>query len=97
VDTLKIDRSFISTMADSPESGALVRTLVQLGKSLGLETLAEGIEESEQRTQLEHEQCDSGQGYLFARPLEPAAVESYLADRNPTCGLASTEMHSLRS
>jgi diguanylate cyclase (GGDEF)-like protein len=70
VDTLKIDRSFISTMADSPESGALIRTLVQLGKTLGLETLAEGIEESAQYSQLERDQCDSGQGYLYARPLE---------------------------
>ena len=42
VDTRKIDRSFISAMADSPESGAMIRTLVQLGKTLGLETLAEG-------------------------------------------------------
>jgi EAL domain-containing protein (putative c-di-GMP-specific phosphodiesterase class I) len=84
VDTLKIDRSFISTMSDSPESGALVRTLVQLGKSLGLETLAEGIEESEQRSQLEREQCDSGQGYIFARPLEAQAVEPFLAGRRAT-------------
>ena len=45
VDTIKIDRSFISSMAESPESGVLIRTLVQLGKTLGLETLAEGIEE----------------------------------------------------
>jgi diguanylate cyclase (GGDEF)-like protein len=82
VDTLKIDRSFISTMADSPESGALVRTLVQLGKSLGLETLAEGIEDSEQRSQLEREKCDSGQGYIFARPLEADAVEAFLAGRD---------------
>jgi len=79
VDTLKIDRSFISTMADSPESGALVRTLVQLGKTLGLETLAEGIEESGQYSQLEREQCDSGQGYLYARPLEVGAVEAFLS------------------
>jgi len=84
VDTLKIDRSFISTMSDSPESGALVRTLVQLGKSLGLETLAEGIEESEQRSQLEREQCDSGQGYIFARPLEAQDVEPFLAGRRAT-------------
>ena len=69
VDTLKIDRSFISTMADSPESGALIRTLVQLGKTLGLETLAEGIEETAQYSQLDRDQCDSGQGYLYARPL----------------------------
>jgi EAL domain-containing protein (putative c-di-GMP-specific phosphodiesterase class I) len=83
VDTLKIDRTFISAMATSPESGALVRTLVQLGRTLGLETLAEGIEEPEQRSQLERDQCDSGQGYLFARPLEAQAVEPFLAAGSP--------------
>jgi EAL domain-containing protein (putative c-di-GMP-specific phosphodiesterase class I) len=84
VDTLKIDRSFITSMADSPESGALIRTLVQLGKTLGLETLAEGIEECEQYSQLEREQCDSGQGYLYARPLDVDAVEAFLAARSAT-------------
>ena len=79
VDTIKIDRSFISAMADSPECGALIRTLVQLGKSLGLETLAEGIEESEQYSQLQREQCDSGQGFLYARPLDVDAVEAFMA------------------
>ena len=78
VDTLKIDRSFISAMAGSVESGALVRTLVQLGKTLGLETLAEGIEECEQYSQLEREHCDSGQGYLYARPLDVDAVEAFV-------------------
>ena len=81
VDMLKIDRSFISAMAESPESAALIRTLVQLGKSLGLETLAEGIEECEQYSQLEREHCDSGQGYLYARPLDVDAVETFLAGR----------------
>jgi diguanylate cyclase (GGDEF)-like protein len=93
VDTLKIDRSFISTMADSPESGALVRTLVQLGKTLGLETLAEGIEESEQRSQLERDQCDSGQGYLFARPLEPDALEVFVTGRSATPERVSEGAH----
>jgi EAL domain-containing protein (putative c-di-GMP-specific phosphodiesterase class I) len=81
VDTLKIDRSFISAMAKSPESAALIRTLVQLGKTLGLETLAEGIEEREQYSQLEREHCDSGQGYLYARPLDVDAVETFVAGR----------------
>jgi diguanylate cyclase (GGDEF)-like protein len=81
VDTLKIDRSFISTMADSPESGALIRTLVQLGKTLGLETLAEGIEETAQYSQLERDHCDSGQGYLYARPLDPVDVEAFVTAR----------------
>ena len=81
VDTLKIDRLFISSMADSPESGALIRTLVQLGKTLGLETLAEGIEECSQQSQLQREHCDSGQGYLYARPLTVGAVEAFLSER----------------
>ncbi|HEY5097154.1 MAG TPA: EAL domain-containing protein, partial [Acidimicrobiales bacterium] len=79
VDTLKIDRTFISSMAESPEASALIRTLVQLGKTLGLETLAEGIEEQQQYLQLEREECDSGQGYLFARPLEPEALIEFLS------------------
>jgi diguanylate cyclase (GGDEF)-like protein len=91
VDTLKIDRSFISAMADSPESGALIRTLVQLGKTLGLETLAEGIEDTAQYSQLEREHCDSGQGYLYARPLAPEAVEAFLTARSGTDVASTTE------
>jgi diguanylate cyclase (GGDEF)-like protein len=79
VDTLKIDRTFISSMAETPEASALIRTLVQLGKTLGLETLAEGIEETKQCIQLEQENCDSGQGFLFARPLEPGALMDFLS------------------
>ncbi len=82
VDTIKIDRSFISSMADSAEAGVLIRSLVQLGKTLGLETLAEGIEATGQYAQLAREHCDSGQGYLFGRPLESGAVEQFLAARS---------------
>ena len=53
VDALKIDRSFIAAMADSPESGALIHTLVELGRTLGLETLAEGIEDNDQLAKLQ--------------------------------------------
>jgi diguanylate cyclase (GGDEF)-like protein len=97
VDTLKIDRSFISTMADSPESRALIRTFVQLGKTLGLETLAEGIEESAQYSQLEREQCDSGQGYLYARPLEADAVEAFLTARSGTDMARSARTETLHN
>jgi diguanylate cyclase (GGDEF)-like protein len=97
VDTLKIDRSFISTMADSPESGALIRTLVQLGKTLGLETLAEGIEETAQYSQLERDRCDSGQGYLYARPLDPDAVEAFLTARSGPNVAHATETETLGS
>ncbi len=84
VDALKIDRSFISGIADSHDSKALIHTLVQLGKTLGLETLGEGIEQEAQLRELQREQCDSGQGFLFARPLPPEAVDDLLELRAPT-------------
>ena len=84
VDALKIDRSFIAAMADSPESSALIHTLVELGRTLGLETLAEGIEDNEQLHKLQEEHCDRGQGFLFSRPIEPEAVDAFLAEASRT-------------
>jgi len=95
VDILKIDRSFIAAMADSPESGALIRSLVHLGKSLGLETLAEGIEETAQYDQLKQAHCDSGQGYLYARPLEPDGVEEFLVARSVVNVASATRAQTL--
>jgi diguanylate cyclase (GGDEF)-like protein len=77
VDSLKIDRSFIAGMGKSPEGDTLIHTLIQLGKALKLETLAEGIEEAEQLAQLRGEECDVGQGYFFARPVAPEEVERF--------------------
>ncbi len=81
IDTLKIDGSFIKEVAGSPEGHALIRTLVQLGKTLGIDTLAEGIEDESQLTELQREQCDYGQGFLYSRPLTPDALKDLL-DRN---------------
>jgi diguanylate cyclase (GGDEF)-like protein len=78
VDALKIDRSFISRLTENPEGEALIHTLVQLGKALSIETLAEGIELQTELTLLQAEHCDSGQGYLFARPLDADAAEAFL-------------------
>ena len=84
VDALKIDRSFISGIAASTESaGALIHTLIQLGKTLGLQTLGEGIEEPAQLQTLQHEQCDLGQGFLLARPLTLEAIELFLQATPP--------------
>ena len=80
VDTLKIDRSFVMRMSESSESHALVHMLVQLGKTLGIETFAEGIELDSHLQQLRAEQCDSGQGFLFARPLEADTVITFLEE-----------------
>jgi diguanylate cyclase (GGDEF)-like protein len=78
VDALKIDRSFIARITESSESKTLVHTLVQLGKALSIETLAEGIEQQQELSMLQAEQCDSGQGFLLARPLDVVAVETFL-------------------
>jgi diguanylate cyclase (GGDEF)-like protein len=75
VDSLKIDRSFVHEITRSHESAALTHTLVQLGKTLGLRTLAEGIETDAQLRTLQSEGCDFGQGYLFAPPLPANEVE----------------------
>jgi len=80
LDALKIDRSFIFQLAENPEGEALLRTLVKLGKALAMETVAEGIEGTCQLSLLREEQCDSGQGYLFARPLAADAAEAFLQD-----------------
>ena len=78
VDQLKIDRSFISQLTENPEGETMLRTLVHLGKSLSIETLAEGIEQPTELSLLQREQCDSGQGFLFARPLASHDVEAFL-------------------
>jgi diguanylate cyclase (GGDEF)-like protein len=77
VDALKIDRSFIARLTQSPEGETLIRTLVQLGKAMSIETLAEGIEHHGELSLLQDECCDSGQGFLFARPLDAASAEAF--------------------
>jgi EAL domain-containing protein (putative c-di-GMP-specific phosphodiesterase class I) len=84
IDILKIDRAFVSGIADSAESSALVHTLVQLGKVLNLETIAEGVEDDDQRLRLQAENVDTGQGFLFARPLDVAAINRFLKDFEPS-------------
>jgi diguanylate cyclase (GGDEF)-like protein len=74
VDAIKIDRSFISNIVDSAEAAVLVRTLVQLGKDLGLLIVAEGVETDSQRAKLVAENTDYAQGFLFARPLAADGV-----------------------
>jgi diguanylate cyclase (GGDEF)-like protein len=78
VDALKIDRSFITGVGQNLEGESLVHTLVQLGKALSIETIAEGIEQPGELSLLKDENCDGGQGFLFARPLDVAATEAFL-------------------
>ncbi len=78
VDALKIDRSFITQMTHNQEGETILNTLVQLGKALSIETLAEGIEQAHELTLLQGQNCDSGQGFLFARPLDADATAQFL-------------------
>jgi diguanylate cyclase (GGDEF)-like protein len=80
VDLLKIDRAFVEGVASSKQSAALTSTLVSLGKTLNLQTLAEGIEDPAQLQALRRQHCDQGQGFLFAHPLEPEAFEQFLIE-----------------
>jgi diguanylate cyclase (GGDEF)-like protein len=85
VDCLKIDRSFTNAISASPASKALVATLVQLGRDLGLKTLADGVETTDQMDYLRGERVNEAQGFLLARPLDPATIEAQiLAPKRPT-------------
>jgi EAL domain-containing protein (putative c-di-GMP-specific phosphodiesterase class I) len=76
VSTLKIDRSFVSALPHDPGAAAIVETIVQLAHSLGLQPLAEGIEnEAQLRFLIEHG-CDLGQGFLLGRPMVPTRIEA---------------------
>ncbi len=69
VETLKIDRSFIATMAKDPATMTLVQTMISLAHSLRLKVVAEGVEREEQANMLRLLRCDQMQGYLFSKPL----------------------------
>jgi diguanylate cyclase (GGDEF)-like protein/PAS domain S-box-containing protein len=81
VDSLKIDRSFVSG-PDASDNQPLVATIMEMGRSLKLEVVAEGIERPEQLTELQRLECQVGQGYYFAKPMLGAEMEAYL--RNAT-------------
>jgi diguanylate cyclase (GGDEF)-like protein/PAS domain S-box-containing protein len=78
VDKLKIDQSFIHDLAKDPDDAAIVRAIVQMARSLGLRTIAEGVEDRHVLDHLRLYRCDEAQGYFFSRPV-PAAkfVEAY--------------------
>jgi diguanylate cyclase (GGDEF)-like protein len=78
VDALKIDKSFVDCVAASPQDSALARTIVELGRGMRLETIAEGIESPEQLERLRQLRCNLGQGYHFSRPLEGPELTGYL-------------------
>jgi diguanylate cyclase len=81
VDTLKIDRNFISKISGGAEDSAVGRAVLRLGQTLGLKTIAEGIETEEQLAALRALGCETGQGSLFSSPLPAEGFAALVADR----------------
>ena len=75
MDVLKIDRSFVTSLADSAEDVSVVQTLVALGRTLDLEVVAEGVELESQLNVVAEVGCNGAQGFLLGRPLDHASTE----------------------
>jgi EAL domain-containing protein (putative c-di-GMP-specific phosphodiesterase class I) len=84
VDILKLDKTFIDGVADSGEESALTAAIIELASILNLRPVAEGIERAEQLDKLLALNCELGQGFYFARPLDADAVESLLREASDT-------------
>ena len=80
IDTLKIDRSFVTQMMENEENLAIVRTIVALAQNLGMDVVAEGVETEDQLMLLRKLECEHGQGYLFSTPLGHRQVEQFISN-----------------
>jgi diguanylate cyclase (GGDEF)-like protein len=89
ISTIKIDRSFVSSMGNSHCFAAMVQAITSLGQNLGLKVVAEGIETADQLAMLQAMGCGSGQGYYFSRPMKAELVSLWLRDHGQF-------MHSVR-
>lgn len=79
VDTIKIDKSFVSLLDGTPENLGLIPAIIGISKTLNMVAVAEGIETPEQLAQLRELQCNGGQGYFFSRPLPATQMAELLA------------------
>jgi diguanylate cyclase (GGDEF)-like protein/PAS domain S-box-containing protein len=91
VDVVKIDRSFVKGIVADHAQRAVVATIIDLCRLLGLQQVAEGVETADQQRMLQELGCDLGQGYLWARPLELEALLVYLGRERPASDLAAWE------
>ncbi len=78
IDTLKVDQSFVRNLSQDPANAVLTRTIIAMGHSMGLEVVAEGVEDHDSLTFLRQHRCDFAQGYYFARPMPPEDLVAHL-------------------
>ncbi|MWV17773.1 EAL domain-containing protein [Pseudomonas sp. L-22-4S-12] len=78
LDKIKIDRSFVQDVLEDEDDATIVRAIIQLGKSLGMQVIAEGVETAEQEAYIIAQGCNEGQGYLYSKPLPAREVTLYL-------------------
>jgi EAL domain-containing protein (putative c-di-GMP-specific phosphodiesterase class I) len=81
IDILKIDRSFVDPLGDSPKSAALVRAIIDLAAALGIETIAEGVENAQHLATLKSLGCEFAQGYFFCEPRPLADFVAFVEAR----------------
>ncbi len=86
VNTLKIDRSFVTRMTDNNENLEIVRTIITLAQTLGMDVVAEGVETKEQLTMLRDLGCENGQGYFFSKPVDAKGAEKIILETYVVAG-----------
>ena len=91
VQELKIDRAFVQDMGAGSDDAVIVRAVVDLARNLGLQTIAEGVEDAATWEQLAELGCDSAQGYHLARPMPSKLFEAWLREHTAAVGLAHRE------
>ncbi|SEM44640.1 diguanylate cyclase/phosphodiesterase [Sphingomonas gellani] len=94
-DRIKIDKSFVTSICENPESAAIVTAIAKLGDSLNLPTTAEGIEDADTEERLRGIGCAKGQGYLYGRPMSAAKVRQLLAERGLLIASGPTDARSV--
>ncbi|MGC5701514.1 EAL domain-containing protein [Pseudomonas sp. NFXW11] len=78
LDKIKIDKSFVQDLLEDDDDATIVRAIIQLGKSLGMQVIAEGVETAEQEAYIISEGCHEGQGYHYSKPLPARELVAYL-------------------
>ena len=91
---MKVDRSFVRELGGNLDDAAIVHAIVTLGRSLGMQVIAEGVETDAQLAQLHLENCDIAQGYFFGRPVPASEIGRQLGRYNPA---GSVGLHAPRA